>query len=100
MRTQSQTDRHMRTQSRPTDTCAHKADRPTHKAEIPTHMHTQGRAKRKKIFISNDRNATKNKNIFYLSWQNKVTTNPRPYSRSIYGIIAKRKKYLFLTAEM
>ena len=35
--------------------------------------------KQEQIFIFNDRNLAKNKDIFNFSWQNKVTPNPRPY---------------------
>ena len=37
--------------------------------------------------------------LLNFSWQNKVTTNPRPYSRSIWHHSKNKNKYLFLTTE-
>ena len=56
--------------------------------------------KQEKIFIFNDRNLAKTtRNIFNFSWQNKVTTNPRPYLKVYMASQQKQEKYIFLTTE-
>ena len=52
--------------------------------------------KQERIFIFNRQKLGKNKDIFNFSWQNKVTTNPRHYSRSIWHHRKnKNKKMIF-----
>ena len=66
----------------------------------PTKVYMASQEKQEKIFIFNNRNLAKNKIFFNFSWQNKVTTNPRPYSRSIWHHSKNKKKYLFLTQKL